>query len=246
MTTVIIRTNLILCLFPLLFLRHMVEETTMNFKIDSLWNSTPITDHLPVQLALSSTANKDNLLIEIDAPFFDDPAPPLSSPGPFSELWRYEVVELFFLASSTNHYIELEFSPHGHYLVLLLIDQRKLLKQMLPLPDYRVKRPSPDRWIGRVHIPRAHFPGRVDRFNAYAIHGQNEQRIYEALYPAPPHSDKPDFHRLELFQPLNFELLLKLSDKDGESWTNHTCHSVSLSLFLLIIILFVSCSPTLS
>jgi hypothetical protein len=230
---------LIIYLFPLICLEYTVASTTMNFIIRTLWNSTLITDHRLVHLALSSTADKNNLLIKIDAPFFGDPAPPSALPGPFPGLWNYEVVELFFLASSTNRYIELEFSPHGHYLVLLLTSPYKVVKQMLPLRDYHVEHLSSDRWIGQVHVSRAYFPGRVDRFNAYAIHGQGKNRTYEALYPAPPQSNKPDFHRLELFQPLNFQLLLNQSDKDGESWNNHASHSASFS-FLAPIILFLA------
>jgi hypothetical protein len=240
MNTAILRSSLFICFLLLLYFEHTAAQTTFNFTIKTLWNSTLIINDRLVQLALSSTDDKDTLLIEIDAPFFNDPAPSSSPPGPFPELWNYEVVELFFLASSTNHYIELEFSPHGHYLVLLLIDRRKVLKELLPLPKYQVDHPSPDRWIGQVFVPRAHFPAYVDRFNAYAIHGQKENRTYEALYPAPPQSDKPDFHRLELFQPLNFELLLNVSGKDGDSWNNHASSSASLSSFLLKILLLAS------
>ena len=195
-------------------------NTTLNFTISHLWNSAPIIDHRPVQLAVSSSPDNDHLLIEINAPFFNDPPPSSMPPGPFPELWNYEVVELFFLASSTKHYIELEFSPRGHYLILLLIDRRKQLKDMLPLSDSQVNRLSSDRWTGRVQVPRAHFPAHVDRFNAYAIHGQDANRTYEALYPAPSDSDKPDFHRLELFQPIDFESLLNVGEKDGNSWNN--------------------------
>jgi len=195
----------------------------MKFSIENLWNSSPMTNHRPVQITLSSTNDKDHLLIEIDAPFFNDPAPKSSSssPGPYPELWNYEVVELFFLASSTNHYLELEFSPHGHYLVLLLTDRRKILKQMLSLPYYEVEYPSLDRWIGRAHIPRSLFPAHVDRFNAYAIHGQDDKRTYESLYPATIDSDKPDFHRLEFFQTLEFDSLLNLGENDGDDWNNN-------------------------
>jgi hypothetical protein len=193
----------------------------MKFSIETLWNSAPITNHLPVQITLSSTDDKDHLLVEIDAPFFNDPPPSSSPSGPCRELWNYEVVELFFLSSLTNHYLELEFSPHGHYLVLLLTDRRKELKQMLPLPYYKVEHPSSDRWIGRAHIPRSLFPAHVDRFNAYAIHGQDDKRTYESLYPAPMDSDKPDFHRLEFFQRLNFESLLNVGESDGDYWNNN-------------------------
>jgi hypothetical protein len=197
--------------------RRRTDTMTMKFSIENLWNSTPISNHRPVEITLSSTNDKSHLLVEIDAPFFNDPAPSSSSPGPYPELWNYEVVELFFLASSTNHYVELEFSPHGHYLVLLLTDRRKELKQMLPLPYYKVERPSSDRWIGRAHIPRSLFPAHVDQFNAYAIHGQADKRTYESLYPAPTNSENPDFHRLELFQTLNFDSLLNIGENDGDS-----------------------------
>lgn len=193
----------------------------MKFTIEHRWNSQPITDHRPVEITLSPTNDKEHLLIEINAPFFNDPAPKSSSPpGPYPELWNYEVVELFFLSSSSNHYLELEFSPHGHYLVLLLTDRRKMLKQLLPLPFYQVEFPSKDCWIGRAHIPRSLFPAHVDRFNAYAIHGENDQRTYESLYPASGKHEQADFHRLEYFRALNFDSLLTLAEKDGDQWTS--------------------------
>jgi hypothetical protein len=220
-TSVLICASLLIG-FTFLLIKQGQTTMTMKFSIENLWNSTAISDHPAVQISLSSTNDKDHLLIEIDAPFFNDPAPSSSStPGPYPELWNYEVVELFFLSSSTNHYLELEFSPHGHYLVLLLTDRRKELKQMLPLPYYKVEHPSADRWIGRAHIPRSLFPAHVDLFNAYAIHGQNDTRTYEALYPATANSEKPDFHRLEFFRPLNFDSLLNVGENDGDYWNNH-------------------------
>ncbi len=222
LTSIFIYTSLIIFIL-LLINRYRTNTMTMKFKIENLWNSIPITNHRPIEITLSSTSDKKQLVIEIDAPFFNDP-PPISSslsPGPFPELWNYEVVELFFLSSSTNHYLELEFSPHGHYLVLLLTDRRKLLKQLLPLPYYQVEFPSKDRWIGLAHIPRSLFPGHVDRFNAYAIHGQDAQRTYEALYPASIHSEQPDFHRLEFFQAFKIDSLLPVSEKDGDGWNNN-------------------------
>lgn len=198
-----------------------INATTMNYSITHRWNSYPITDHLPIQITFSSTEDKEHLYLEIDAPFFHDPSPPSPPPpGPYPGLYNYEVVEVFFLNSTTDHYIELEFGPHGHYLVILLTARRQTFKQLLPLPDYTVEYPSTNRWIGRVHIPRALFPSHIDRFNAYGIHGQGINRTYEALYPAPKDSQSPDFHRLELFQPINFDSLLYVGDKDGDDWNN--------------------------
>jgi hypothetical protein len=95
---------IVICIF--IILGFASGTTTMNFSITKLWNSYPITDHRPVQVTLSSTDDKDHLFIEIDAPFFNDPAPPSSSPtpGPYPELWNYEVVELFFLSLGEGSY----------------------------------------------------------------------------------------------------------------------------------------------
>jgi len=40
-------------------------------------------------------------------------------------------------------------------------------------------------WSGEALIPSGYFPKTVIKMNAYAIHGSNESRIYEALYPTP-------------------------------------------------------------
>jgi hypothetical protein len=209
------------CIYLLNIFEYETSATTMNFSITSLWNSYPITDHRPIQVTFSSTDDKEHLYLEIDAPFFNDPAPPSPPPpGPYPGLYNYEVVEVFFLNSSTNHYIELEFSPHNDYLVILLTARRQRFKQLLPLPDYTVEHPAPNRWIGRAHIPRSLFPSHINRFNVYGIHGVDVNRTYEALYPAPRNSTQPDFHRLELFQSINFDSLLYVGDKDGDDWNN--------------------------
>ena len=45
---------------------------TKSFSIEKTWDGKPI-DHRPVEIKLSPA--EDNLVIEIFAPFFDDPAP---------------------------------------------------------------------------------------------------------------------------------------------------------------------------
>ena len=50
-----------------------------------------------------------------------------------------------------------------------------------------------------------YFPPGVTKFNAYSIHGTDNDRIYEVLFPVP--GPFPDFHRLELFQLIDFNRL---------------------------------------
>ena len=41
-------------------------------------------------------------------------------------------------------------------------------------------------WRGEAFIPNEYFPPNVDKFNAYAIHGQPEnQRIYKGIIHKP-------------------------------------------------------------
>ena len=39
-------------------------------------------------------------------------------------------------------------------------------------------------WSGSAKIPLSYFPHGVYKLNAYAIHGTDSNRVYEALYPA--------------------------------------------------------------
>lgn len=45
--------------------------------------------------------SESGISIEIEAPFYDDPKPN-GPPGPFYQLWDYEVVEAFFLSPKTS------------------------------------------------------------------------------------------------------------------------------------------------
>ena len=62
-----------------------------------------------------------DLVVEITAPYYGDPAPPGGREGEaYFKLWEYEVVEAFFLNQEKQQYLELEFGPHGQHLMLLL------------------------------------------------------------------------------------------------------------------------------
>jgi len=60
----------------------------MEFTIKHTWDDLPVS-HEPVTIALKS--DNAGLLMEVNAPFFNDPPAPLGEPGkPFSSLWDYE------------------------------------------------------------------------------------------------------------------------------------------------------------
>ncbi|XP_023372351.1 UPF0462 protein C4orf33 homolog isoform X1 [Otolemur garnettii] len=190
----------------------------MNFKIEHTWDGFPV-KHEPVFVRLNP--GDRGVMMEVSAPFFNDPPAPLGEPGkPFNELWDYEVVEAFFLNDITEQYLEVELCPnlnfdsHGQHLVLLLSGRRNVWKQELAL-SFEVAR-GETKWEGKAYLPWSYFPPNVTKFNAFAIHGSEDKQSYEALYPVPQQElqegQKPDFHRLEYFKPFNFNTLL------GEEW----------------------------
>ncbi|KAJ7326963.1 hypothetical protein JRQ81_016722 [Phrynocephalus forsythii] len=184
----------------------------MEFKIEHTWNNFPVS-HDPVTIKL--TPENAGILMEVSAPFFNDPTAPPGEPGkPFNGLWDYEVVEAFFLNDQTQQYLEVELCPHGQHLVLLLSGRRKICKQELPL-KFEVSR-THWKWTGKAHLPWSYFPPSIDKFNAFAIHGSGVHRTYEALYPVCQNEtgeeQKPDFHRLEYFKTFSLQLLM------GEDW----------------------------
>jgi hypothetical protein len=136
------------------------------------------------------------LEVDIEAPFHGDP-PPAVAPGSCPKLWEHEVVEVFLLGQHEN-YLELEFGPHGHYLVLQLSGRRQLVRQGMPLA-YTAHVTS-SRFLGHACVPLAWLPPAVSAVNAYAIHGRGAARRYETHRPCG--GLVPDFHRLETFAPL--------------------------------------------
>eukprot|EP01137_Pigoraptor_chileana_P000804 Opistho-2@37543 len=140
--------------------------------------------------------------IEVEAPFFKSPAsPPCPAGESCPELWNYEVVEVFFLGDK-DRYLEIELCPYGQYIGLLLNGVRNVYTDKLVLTDF-VAEVSPDgkRWRGKTSLPSDFFAPGTDRFNAYAIHGEGDNRVYRSLFPATKDANhtSPDFHRLEFF-----------------------------------------------
>ncbi|XP_069413626.1 UPF0462 protein C4orf33 homolog isoform X4 [Ovis canadensis] len=81
----------------------------MDFKIEHTWDGFPV-KHEPVFVRLNP--GDRGVMMEVSAPFFNDPPSPLGEPGkPFNQLWDYEVVEAFFLNDITEQYLEVELCP---------------------------------------------------------------------------------------------------------------------------------------
>lgn len=139
------------------------------------------------------------LCIEVDAPYFADPAPH-APVGPTDRLWEHEVTEVF-IADAAERYLEVELSPHGHHLVLELDGVRRVVRARLPIAySARIEPAAPGR-SGRFHglarLPWAYLPTPAVRVNAYAIHGAAAQRCYHAH--SAPGGDVADFHQLSSF-----------------------------------------------
>jgi len=179
-----------------------------SFYIVNLWNGQQDPTNEKVKITLAE--GEDEMVINIEAPYHNDPKPPNGKPGEaFFKLWEYEVVEAFFLASSTNKYLELEFGPHGQHLMLLLDGRRNTIRHSLPL-EYQASIQGKI-WTGVAKIPKAYFPDGFDKWNAYSISGTGDDRSFKALFPAP--GEAPDFHRIDDFQPISGFHCLKTSSK---------------------------------
>lgn len=62
----------------------------MEFNITTTWDGDAV-DHAPVKINLKASDVGNDLVIEVEAPFFNDPAKPGGEVGkPFQQLWDYE------------------------------------------------------------------------------------------------------------------------------------------------------------
>ncbi|XP_029203950.2 uncharacterized protein LOC114968006 [Acropora millepora] len=180
-----------------------------NFSITTDWKGAPI-DHAPIEFQISAL-DSSYVRIHVTGPFFDNPGPPPCKAGSAcSGLWDYEVAEVFFLGKKEK-YLEIELSPHGQHLLLLLSGVRKKFMDKVPIEYTATIDRARKTWTGTAKIPIDYFPPDVSKINAYAIHGSGANRRYESLYPASSEVSNPDFHRLEFFEPFDFESMFTMS-----------------------------------
>jgi len=173
--------------------------------IAQTWNGEPIDPPTPYQVELTWGAH--DLIIKVSAPYFADP-PPDSPIGSTWELWNHEVVEIFLVGTGEPvPYVEIELSPHGHFLGLALRGVRNIVDRDLPLRAWAgIDGP---RWAGEVQIARTALPPGVEpgasiRLNGAAIHGLGAGRTY--LSTAALGGAQPDFHRIEAFETYRLPL----------------------------------------
>ena len=188
-------------------------KTSQSYVIQKTWDGKPV-NHQGVKLQLEK-GDSGHMVVVVESPFYDEPAPPGARQGePFFPLWDYEVVEVFFL-NDNSQYLEIEFSPHGAHLVLLLNGTRNVVKHSLPM-EYasRIFRGTGS-WLGVARIPHGYFPPGVSKFNAFVSHGTDE-KVYEALYEVS--GPGPDFHRLAKFRPIDVERLVPNNEHLSGLW----------------------------
>jgi hypothetical protein len=101
----------------------------MEFAIGQMWDGLgQVTQPATLRLLASEV---DELVLEVRAPYYGDPAPPGGKVGEaYNQLWEYEVVEAFFL-NQEDQYLELEFGPHGQHLALLLAGRRNIIRCLI-------------------------------------------------------------------------------------------------------------------
>uniref|UniRef100_A0A8C3WHR4 Uncharacterized protein n=1 Tax=Catagonus wagneri TaxID=51154 RepID=A0A8C3WHR4_9CETA len=101
----------------------------VNIKTEHTWDGFPV-KHKPLFVRLNPGDGRV-MMMEVSAPFFNDPPDLLGEPGqPFNALWDYEVprrelLEVFFLNNITERYLEAELCPREQHLVFLLSGRKK-------------------------------------------------------------------------------------------------------------------------
>ena len=170
------------------------------YSIEHTWDGLPlaaakkVSIHLNIQPTFAS--------IRCRAPYYNNSAPQGPS-GSLWKLWEHEVVEVF-LVGENGTYTEIEFGPHGHYLILRLDGPRSIIDHGHTI-EYSA-RIEEDIWFGTAIISTALLPTNIERINCFAIHGEAEDRTYLCHSPL-PHSH-PDFHQPHRFPKLHTEVKL--------------------------------------
>ncbi|XP_023341863.1 UPF0462 protein C4orf33 homolog isoform X4 [Eurytemora carolleeae] len=175
----------------------MLDKKEIELEVGLSWDGE---EKIENSAKIFLSASGDDLAVRLVAPYYGDLAPPGGQPGePYSNLWDYEVVELFFL-NDAEEYLELEFGPHAQHLVLLLKYTAEIQGHV---------------WTGSAIIPGSYFPPICTKINGYAIHGTGNNRKYEAVFEVA--GPQPDFHRIHKFGAFNLADILVSNSRSDHS-----------------------------
>lgn len=117
-------------------------------------------------------------------------------------LWNFDVVELFVQKqNSDNHYLELEVSPLGQKLALLIKKPREDFGPVIPQGSDITAEITDSGFEATFKILISDIPGDGDLIlgNAHACLGSGD-RCHFSLFDGA--KGKPDFHRPDFFQNL--------------------------------------------
>jgi len=207
----------------------------LKYTITKTWDNQSTTDNAEFQVSLQVVEefypHGRGLVVTFEGPYYNEPliADTVPVDQPFLGLWNYEVVEAFFLGND-GEYIEIELGPKGHYVLLLLKGPDNLITYQMPLTNYTAQCSTVSgRWLGQAYIPGEYFPCNITKFNSFAIHKSEPNRVHMALYPVPQGAyEAADFHRLEAFEPISFGVELNPKCVMGSGSSNsHPHHNVS-------------------
>jgi hypothetical protein len=193
-------------------------------RVDKSWNGKPSgCDPYTVEFSLSPI--NGDMQIVINAPFFNEPAPPFPR-GKVEGLHMYEVVEVFISGFPyTNDvtetpYLEIQVGPHGHYFLAFFMREADWVNQdtsldFLSPPAIDITH-STKRWHATISIPSYYLPEPQcgDNFavewktNVCAIHGPPGEKQFLSSNRLP--GSEPNFHQLASFKPIQLYETLEI------------------------------------
>merc|ERR1719222_455532 len=104
--------------------------------------------------------------------------------------------------------------------MLILNGNRNAIKHSLPLTYLSSIDRETKTWTGKAIIPGSYFPSNVTKFNGYAIHGTQDNKVYETVYEVS--GPQPDFHRINKFGQFDLSSILPSNKRNEHSdlWKN--------------------------
>lgn len=187
-------------------------KNNSKLRFSNLWNGRPSRDvsaSASYEIDIRLNLETSDLVVLVDAPFFDDPFPLESYRGfRCDQLSHYEVVGIVIApgdleSNPEKYYLEILLGPYGHYFVCTYPFEGAMCGKnsgiiLEKLPVNRIDH-AKRRWRGEIYIP-CHLlpepkPGDDDlenisstwMMNAFAIHRQ--QKEPEHLTYSPSHTD---------------------------------------------------------